>query len=245
MSDFIDLPATSDQQKTASIGIHKMTIIKIEKAVDKQGQAILDNRNYPALKIHFKTEDGEFIESIFHYSQKPQNDPSRTDPALACKSEFRLNNLKRALGFGAEPVKSDQIKSKLFYGMVYGELWVHEENKKMPVLRNPEDPESKIIFNRLGSIFWPDNPVRPVKDGDPKNPNSNGIPSGDFLRPSAKSQAEVSKFLAGKDSPGKQAPASQQDFKDDFDGAGAKESAGETEQSTAIPNEPSTENADW
>lgn len=128
MSDFIDLPATTDQQKTMPIGIHRMTIIKMEKADGQNNQPILDNRNYPAYRIHFANAAGDTIDSLFHYSTKPKNDPTRADPATACKSEFRLHNLKGAMGFGDEPVKAEMIKGKWFYGMVIGEKWVHDAN---------------------------------------------------------------------------------------------------------------------
>lgn len=254
MSDFIDLPETSDQQRTVPIGVHRMTIVKMEKALDKKNQPILDNRNYPAIRMVFQTASGEQIDSLFHYSTKPANDPTRNDPTMYCRSEFRLTNLKRALGYGNEPVKADAIKGKWFYGMVYGERWVYEENKKQVVLKDPNDPKSTIIFNRLGSIFWPDNEQRPVKDGDPQNAASKGVPSGDFLKDKPVKKADVDKFLE-KSGEKKAAPSGgSQKYSDDFSGSDEAEqpaqsggTATATQQQVAgdFPEQPNSNDADW
>ena len=249
MNDFIDLPATTDQQKTMPIGIHRMTIIKMEKAMDKNNQPILDNRNYPAYRIYFTNAAGDTIDSLFHYSTKPKNDPTRNDAATACKSEFRLHNLKRAMGFGDEPVKAEMIKGKFFYGMVTGEKWVHDANGE-PVLRDEKDKNSQIVFNRLGSIFWPDNAVKPVKEGDPTNPASNGVASGDFMRPIKKKWEDVQKFL-NSDKSGSGSGTTKKEYKDvsgsGNPGTGTAPStpAPDQQQPVDFPEQPAGNDADW
>ncbi len=170
----VGFPATEESTGGSgnymTAGMHRMKISSMTEWLDKNKQPKIDKRGYKGLYITFINEQGQTISDGFYYSKEPLNSPKRSDDNLKCKSEYFLTNLKTSLGFGKEPVSSAELKAPWCWGAVGVDILI-DGNKK---------PTGKK-FSFLVKKWFPDG-VKPILAGDPDLSQSNGIPSGMFLK---------------------------------------------------------------
>ena len=176
MTDSINLPPAegggeAKKGEFMPVGCHRMRIDDMEHGKDGNGVPILDKRNHPCIKITFINEDGEKQSSLFFYNELEIGDPKRQDDTLKCKSEFRLSNLRIAMGLDtSEELTLEDAKTRFFFGVIQKVEFYDPDNK------------DKIVksFHDFDSTFYPDADEKPKILGDPAN--NDGNPGGVFVR---------------------------------------------------------------
>lgn len=193
MSEEMGLPQTYDVPYMKP-GIHKVHIVKIEPHKDKDGNLKNDDRGYPGFDIYFQNTEGEMISSTFYYSTLPQDHPDRNNPARKCMSEWRLKNLKAAMGFGTESVPMSVLTKKWIW-LAVGLQPKEPDQNGNAVLKYTQDNKPYYEgFSTVLSKFWSGDIEKPLVAGNPELDKENHLPSDIFL---VKSKPKFDKSGAG------------------------------------------------
>ena len=170
----VGMPATEegDSRKYMKEGLHLAKILSISHYVDDKDQPKTDKNGNPGLKVVFANREGEEMDGIYYYSTLALNDPRRKDEANKCKSEFKLHNLKRALGFGTKPTPIEEIRKKKIWLVVF--LQEYFDTTGNPVFGTNGKARK---FHHVGDVY-PYDPNsegrgRPVLKGDPRTDADN------------------------------------------------------------------------
>jgi hypothetical protein len=190
-SDIISLYMKEYQMET---GVQMLKVKTIEEAVKADKTPILDSNGNPAVRIIFKgkpkVEKGVCpeISDIFYYAK---------DAQTPCKSEFKIRNLKKALGLKAEEAQNMEIiKTKKFWGLVQE---VHHVDESGNILKDRD--ENVIMTKNLLAKYFSGDISEPIIEGDPKR--NGGIAKGEFLA------TKVIKAKEGSERKEKEAPAAE------------------------------------
>jgi hypothetical protein len=170
------IPATGDsEQYITQAGIYLLQPVRISVYKDENGLPRKDKTGNPGISITFKDEkSGGMLTTSFYYSALPLDDPRRQDDAYRCKSEFKLANLKSAMGFPQNKVvqPTDFLTKKVWAPVKEVQFWT---------------PEGEYVKSRCDIIqkffpYLPDTATKgkPSMLGDPAI-NPDGKPSHDFL----------------------------------------------------------------
>lgn len=166
------MPATEEGEgrKFMQAGLHLAKVISMVVANDKNDQPRTDKNGNPGLKVTFQNKEGEQIDGVYYYSPFGLDDPRRKEKP--CDSEWRLHNLKKALGFGNKPVKLDEVLTKKIWLVVI--LQEYYDNAGNPVFT---DKNKQKKFHNVGEAYPYDPNIpdkgRPVLKGDPRTDNEN------------------------------------------------------------------------
>ena len=159
-SNAIDTLPKSNYVKEA--GLYPMKVTEIN-ASDKK------NRNgNPCFEVIFETKEGEIARDYFYYP---------ASASAECKSEWKLNAFKGALGFAAasSPRGSELIGKILWVGIG----WVQYVDENKNLLKN-EDGSLYGFTTCIGKyIRYAKGEVKPSLQGDPATTNS-GLPEDRF-----------------------------------------------------------------
>lgn len=167
------MPGTEEGNsvKYMQAGLHLAKIAEIVEAVDKEGKCLLDKNGNPAIKVTFQNKAEETISGIYYYSTLPLDHPDRKVDDKRCKSEFRLHQLKTAMGFGVKSVPVDKAKTAKVWLVVKLQDIVDREDN--PVLKDGK-PKTWHVVGDVYPVKADDpNKGRPVLRGDPTTDSAN------------------------------------------------------------------------
>ena len=167
------IPGTeeSTQQKYMQAGLHLVKVKEIVEAVNsKTNEKMFDGNGNPGIEIVFTNKEGEEIKGLYFYSTLPFDHPDRKDDKKRCKSEFRLHQLKQAMGFGVKPIPADKAKTVKFWLVVKLQDIVDKENN--PLYGDNGKPRT---WHVVGDAF----PIEKDEAGNVKRPKLKGDPQTD------------------------------------------------------------------
>ena len=172
----VGMPGTEESTNTKFMqaGLHLVKVKEIFEAVDKDGKKMLDKTGNPAVKVVFVNKAEEEIEGIYFYSPLAFDDPKRKLEEFKCKSEFRLHQLKTAMGFGMKPIPQDAAKKAKLWLVVKLQETVDAQGN--PVMN--EKTGKQKTWHTVGdaiAIAKDENEklIRPMLKGDPQTDPEN------------------------------------------------------------------------
>jgi len=179
------------QETSIPCGIHLFRINNIEEAM-KGSTIMTDSNNNPGLRITFRNKpDPAYgniagkISDLFYYPATVTN---------PCKSDFKLRNLKKALGVKPEESQNiETLKSLKFWGIVQDVRHIDEQGN--PILSNGKPVVTKQL---LAEYYAGSNPC-PAIEGDPKG--NNGVPGGKFVSTRVDKAKESSSSTSSESAP--------------------------------------------
>jgi hypothetical protein len=198
------VPSASPSSDLAIIepGIHLVKIDSVIETLKSDGTPKLDSMGYPGVTITFRTKKDENgnvpkISDNFYYDDRKPDDPTKRDPSTKCKSEWKLGNIRRALGYTEnQTLKWEDAQKIAFWAQVGVIRYIHPDDANTP---NPRVLKS---YRELTHNYWhkDTDPEKLVIPGNPET-EPDGEPKKSFVRYRVATLAQLAKWEGQADTP--------------------------------------------